>query len=90
MNRFVFLNQNATSINNLVVDLSLNSLSHLPRFYGNVSQIAQLWMVAQTNGSLSRLNDHFFDNSYPFRMGNTVLGNKFIIENRACSLDSII
>ena len=65
-NRLVFENDDSNANKNLVINLSFNYLSRIPRFYGNVSEVKQIWMAMQKNNSLAVLGDNFFDNSMPF------------------------
>lgn len=65
-NRLVFLNDDPNAIKNLNLNLNVNYLRRLPRFYGNISGIDSIWMVLQKNDSLAVLEDRFFDNSMPF------------------------
>lgn len=74
MHRFVFLNQNKTSINHLIIKLGGNYLSRLPRLYGNVSHINMISMADQT-GFMATIEDYFFDNSASFKVDNKVNNN---------------
>ena len=76
IDRFVFLNPNKTSINNLTIKLGHNYLNRLPKLYGNVSQINTIFMNDQ-NGSMTVLGDYFFDNSASFKVETHV--NSFLI-----------
>lgn len=72
LNRFVFTNQldsqkeTTSNSSRLVINLSMNYLTRLPRFYGNITEIYRLIMAMQKNTSLVQLEDRFFDNSMPF------------------------
>ena len=80
MDRFVFLNQNKTSINNLTIKLGWNYLKRLPKLYGNVSHINAIFMNDQ-KGSLNVMGDYFFDNSASFKVDNNVKHILVIIFN---------
>ena len=71
MDRFVFLNQNKTSINDLILKLGGNYLGRLPRIYGNVSHINVISMADQ-NDFMATIGDFFFDNSASFKVDNEV------------------
>ena len=73
MERFVFLNQNETSINDLIIKLGGNYLSRLPKIYGNVSHINMISM-SDKNGFMA-IGDFFFDNSASFKQDNKVNKN---------------
>lgn len=76
IDRFVFLNPNKTSINNLIIKLGRNYLNRLPKLYGNVYHINTIFMNDQ-KGSMTVLGDYFFDNSVSFKYDNNV--NRLII-----------
>ena len=73
MERFVFLNQNKTSINDLIIKLGGNYLSRLPKIYGNVSHINMISMADKTG--FMAIGDFFFDNSASFKQDNKVNKN---------------
>ena len=67
MDRFVFLNPNKTSINDLIIKLDSNYLKRFPRFYGNVSHINTI-SIDNQNDSMTTIED----NSVPFKIDNNV------------------
>ena len=71
IDRFVFLNPNRESLNNLKIHIGRNFLNRLPKLYGSVSHINNIYFHDQ-NGSMTDIGDYFFDNSDSFKFDNNV------------------